>query len=678
MEFIWAGKKNPKNTLISFTLELREACDTMTLAVADIYNIYFDGKFIGYGPERTANGYTRAREFSVKGVRTIEVRAYALGAFCYSIDTQPPHFAAELFRNGKTVYTSRDFRAFTVPEKLDNTTRYSIQRTFVEFYDFRNTGAREIEIYPVDAPTVLPGVGDVAEYRSLPLTLIGEGDYSGFEKIVTPRWEAAPNEGDLTVNEHFLDDAARGGYREMLFRLPSQRTGFIKLDIDAEEDTKIFVLFEERLDPDGGWSTFRRSDCNEIVGLTVPNGELSFQSFEPYTMQFMKIIYKGKLKSIVPSLTLFENDRSDKVTISGDTRLVKIFEAARSTFRQNAVDIYMDCPGRERAGWLCDSYFTSQAELFFTGRSDIERCFCENFIIAKTPELPENMLPMCFPGEHVTFIPNWAMWFVIELGEYLERTGDRELVDRAREKIYGLTRYFEKFRNSDGLLEDLDGWIFVEWSISNDKEYVSGVNYPSNMLYAKMLRTVADLFSDKELLRQAEDVQAKILEQSWNGEFFADNATRDEGGALIRRDDHVSETCQYYALFTGVKTDESFKEKMTKEFGPLRPKENYPKIGRSNMFIGNYLRFFWLASRGEYSRILDECLEYLEVMADTTGTLWEGDASGASCNHGFASVVGMLIARCTVGYETVRDGKPVFIKGFTPDKDYGVEFEFNY
>ena len=62
-------------------------------------------------------------------------------------------------------------------------------------------------------------------------------------------------------------------------------------------------------------------------------------------------------------------------------------------------------------------------------------------------------MSVCYPADHYdgVFIPNWAMWFVLELGEYAERTSDRELVARAREKVYALLDYFRRFENELGL-----------------------------------------------------------------------------------------------------------------------------------------------------------------------------------------------------------------------------------
>ncbi len=110
--------------------------------------------------------------------------------------------------------------------------------------------------------------------------------------------------------------------------------------------------------------------------------------------------------------------------------------------------------------------------------------FYENFLLPKRfAHLPEGMLPMCYPADHYdgVFIPNWALWFVVQLEEYLERSGNRQLVDALQPKVMRLLEYFRPFENSDGLLEKLESWVFVEWSAAN--KFVQDVNYPSNLLY---------------------------------------------------------------------------------------------------------------------------------------------------------------------------------------------------
>ncbi|MBO5861221.1 MAG: hypothetical protein J6Q45_06115, partial [Alistipes sp.] len=293
--------------------------------------------------------------------------------------------------------------------------------------------------------------------------------------------------------------------------------------------------------------------------------------------------------------------------------------------------------------------------------------FLNNFLLPKEfKHIDKGMLPMCYPSDHPNknHIPNWAMWFVLELEEYLFRSGDRELVDNAKQRVYELVDYFKPFLNEDGLLEGLTRWVFVEWSAANS--FVQDVNYPSNMLYAKMLEVVGRLYNDPALTAQAEQVRQTIVEQSFDGEFFVDNAVRGKGGKLeLTR--NRTETCQYYAFYLGTATPESHTalwEKMLNKFGPVRKTKNeYPEIHESNAFIGNYLRMELLSQAGRTKQILDENKSYYLPMAEQTGTLWENMTTSASCNHGFAAHIARVLYRDVLGvYEISPTEKKVTLR----------------
>ena len=102
----------------------------------------------------------------------------------------------------------------------------------------------------------------------------------------------------------------------------------------------------------------------------------------------------------------------------------RIYDAAVRTFCHNVLDIYMDCPSRERAGWLCDSYFTGKTEHFLFGTTFVEDAFLENYRLYKNDDgmIPEGSLPMCFPSDikdNGEMIPQWTMWYVLEVEDYL-------------------------------------------------------------------------------------------------------------------------------------------------------------------------------------------------------------------------------------------------------------------
>jgi alpha-L-rhamnosidase len=231
------------------------------------------------------------------------------------------------------------------------------------------------------------------------------------------------------------------------------------------------------------------------------------------------------------------------------------------------------------------------------------------------------------------------MWYLLELREYEKRTKDGALVSAAEGKMRALCAYFEKYENSDGLLEGLDGWVFVEWSMCN--KLVQDVNYPSNMLYCMFLKTMYELYGDEKYLKKASSLRELIRQRSRMGLFFCDNSVRRDG--VLTLSGECTETCQYYAFFTGVATPEEDSElwqTMVRDFGPGRAESGlWANIHPSNAFIGNYLRLELLAKNKIYDKLEADIRGYFDYMAKRTGTLWEHTNVNASCNHGFASHV---------------------------------------
>ena len=285
--------------------------------------------------------------------------------------------------------------------------------------------------------------------------------------------------------------------------------------------------------------------------------------------------------------------------------------------------------------------------------TDVEDAFFENYMLPDSfKALPDGMLPMCYPSDHYdgVYIPNWSLWFVVELAEYARRGGNRAIVSGLKAKIEKLMAFFTQFENSDGLLEKLKSWVFVEWSKANS--FVQDVNYPSNMLYAAALEAAGKLYDRVDWTEKAEKIRGTVNRQSFDGEFFVDNALRREDGSLeITR--NRSEVCQYFAFFFGTATPESHPDlwnTLLNEFGPHRVEEGkYPEIHKANSFVGNVIRLELLSRAGRGAQLLEESVAYNEYMADRTGTLWENDGAYASCNHGFASHICHVLLRDVVG-----------------------------
>lgn len=676
---IWAkGMEHEMHTRLQFKAiyekQEEESC-ILRLSTSGIYHLQVNGKFVSYGPARTGKGHFCVEELDIsqwskvgKNIIVVEVCGYYATSFY--VQKQTSFLIAELLVDDEPMlWTGEHFSARFNPEYIQKTQRYSYQRPMVEAYKIVDD-----DTYAIDETE---GSLNVSEVQG-GVYIERKAPYPRFEKLICEEIESGVIE-EQKVEEPYrgrsiitVDEALSGflmdeleilttdDYQKMkfipreglcqgelstnsyaLYRYPYNASGMVTLRVECKSKVTMYVMFDEVLTD--GEVKFLRNACANIVKYELPEGSYNLQFFEVYTMKYVQVaVTEGECAISDFGIIEYKHPPVAYDTSCFITEFRKIADAAIETFRQNSVDVLTDCPSRERAGWLCDSFFTARAEQCLTGENVVERCFLEAFLCEEDYDgIPEGMLPMCYPADHLRgeFIPNWSLWMIIELEDYQRRTGDREFPQRFKNKIDRLLGYFAKYENEDGLLENLDGWVFVEWSKAND--LVQDVNYPSNMLYYSALQSAGRLFERLDFIKKAEKIKEKIVEQSFNGEFFLDNSVRNNG--LLQVTGECTEVCQYYAFFFGIATKEEYPElykRLMEEFGPHRDKEvTYPHVYPANAFIGNYLRLDILMQNEEYERVQEDIEGYFGYMAERTGTLWEHTGSVASCNHGFASYV---------------------------------------
>ncbi|MBR3692756.1 MAG: hypothetical protein IKL89_08710 [Clostridia bacterium] len=695
-----AGLSGEMNTAVLFCAEISAGEGTcLRLAGHCSYEVFINGEFVHYGPARAGRHHYRVDELAIdswlteeKNSVSIILSSYRCASFAYF--NEPGFLAAEFERCGKVFCAtgSDAWALYRYTEREQKVERYSFQRTFVECHDLRQhpdrlSGegripcaeknvaagkfiAREVGLpeLPVEEYETNVGCGRVETCEPEKFSSVKIISKAGRQKEVqgfvreeariplheVQRMNFIPEEEEISCLPYRVE---KNGY--LLTKLKGERTGLIRLCVECKADAELYVTFDEILRD--GKIDILRMGCGNVVTWKLPAGRHTLITAEPYSLQYMNIIARENPVTVLSAGVIRTDFNASEITLSlnrekADDEIARIFDAAVETFRQNTFDIYMDCPSRERAGWLCDSFFTSRVEKLLTGKSRVEHAFLANFAMEDTyTDIPAGMLPMCYPSDHLdgVFIPNWAMWFFLELKEYLDRTGDREFVDSMRDKAYGLLSYFRAFENEDGLLEKLKGWVFLEWSKSND--LVQDINYPSNMLYYRFKKVLCELYGDSALSEEADRLRTKIRSASRGELFYCDNAVYGEDGTL-RLSGICTESCQYYAFFTGVATlaeDAELWNTLLKDFGPERKESGkWSDIPFANAFIGNYLRCELLMREGELSALEENIRGYFDYMARRTGTLWENDSDHASCNHGFASHVLIWLDR--LGY-TKRD-----------------------
>ncbi len=695
---IWIrGKTCEMNLYAVFQAEAElTAGAELHIAGTAFYRIYVNDCFAHFGPARTAKGYLRKDVIPLEpylkpGDRRCRIRVEAMGYYCKSLSTvrQPSCIMAEIREKGQAVaYTGRDFQGFLPGCRLQKAERYSVQRAFTEVWDYRGnrglaqaSGSAE-EVVVKEEFQILERHALCPQYEDFDLakaSLYGsfvfdetrqfqERRYSWKGEL--PHWGMFPWE-EIPYHPYAWVQRQKQTVLGREKKLPLQlnegeyaildfgriEAGFLKASMESLGESDIVIAFSEFYQ--GEEFQFCNMNAHNVLEYLLAEGNrYQVQSFEPYTFRFVMVAVKeGCIRLCSLGVKTFQYDLGGIPWPACENEVqASICRAAVRTFAHNAVDLYTDCPSRERAGWLCDSYFTGRTEYALTGKTLVEDNFLENYRLFENPgDYPAGVLPDCYPSDvrgGGEFIPQWTMWYILEVEEYLLKRGHEDRTEEFRKSIYGLLDFYVQYENEDGLLECLPSWNFVEWSKAN--EWTKDVNYPTNFLYARALEAVYHIYGDEECERRSRRVRKAAVEQSFNGRYFRDHGVRDEKGVLRVQEDS-SEACQYYAvLFGGIdlRADayQELKSLILHVFSPDR-KGAMPQILEVNAFIGAYLRMDTLLKMQEYELVLKDAEGFFGKMEEYTGTLWEYRQLVGSYDHGFASYAFVVIAEAVGGGE---------------------------
>lgn len=669
---VWLeGSEKEVNKCIELICKSKEISNgILKITGATCYQVFADGKIIHYGPARKAEGFSAMDILRLSEVSEILIRVMGYNCRSFAGITKPSFIQAEIEKDGEVVAATGTggFENYDAIYHKQKVMRYSYQRYFVESYDY-NQYRKPIELSEVSAK-------DKLVYRKVPY---GEYKYIKEEKFKSGKWEYTnerrfplfefldkPDDNfthflweeldshaydeylkikcDYNGNEHSDVRVSKGECR--LYDFEKIEAGFIRLRVKIKKPARIFLAFSEQLNADGRPAMNPTKSVN-VIEWILPVGEYDLITIEAYSLKYAEVIvtdgeaeidYVGICEVAFPSSEM-------NLNIPEDSELAEIYMAAAKTFRHNTIDIFMDCPSRERAGWLCDTFYTARAEYYFTGKTTVEGEFLNNYLQSPYVVNQKGMVNMCYPADVFSgsFIPQWVMWYVLEIDEYINSR--RGVIDGGllKKQFYDILTWFEENENEYGLLEDLDGWNFVEWSAVNNRVY--NVSYPTNMLYAKMLEVIGRIYNRDDIKGKADVLRKKIREMAFDGKLFCDRAVRTHDGELENTDER-SEVTQYYALISDTAdiSDDTFsymRHMVLDVFGPNR--KDFTEIEFADSMPGLYMRMDLLIRWGRYEQLLDEIRDYFTNMARETGTLWERYEGKASRDHGFTSYVAVAI-----------------------------------
>ena len=249
-------------------------------------------------------------------------------------------------------------------------------------------------------------------------------------------------------------------YTALKYDFGSVASAFVGVDITLPEGGSVDLVHADMIADDGSIDPHGcASRC--VVRLCCPSGRTRFESFEPYSVRYLKMIIRGAKTFTLNDVFLRRYQYPDLkggTFLCNDGQINRIDEAARLTLLANTLDVFMDTPTRERGGWLCDSFWTSRAARMMLGETKVERTMLENFLAPTVAEHFDGYLPPVYPAGKAVDLPNWTMYMIPQLVEFYRRTGDREFIDGHEGRLDEIVADPRQLRDAAGLRHaELDG-----------------------------------------------------------------------------------------------------------------------------------------------------------------------------------------------------------------------------
>lgn len=715
--------ENPRNQYNQFVgfhtrLELdKEQRIVFAIAARSYYRLYIDGQMVATGPARTAKHYCRVDVIQKTLIGSvdiaIEVTAFSKpGEYCNDCTLESGLLCAEISDDTEHILSATGDEGWSCVELLSRRSQVetmSHSRGIVEYYDLDEASfdwrkgnfdkkERPAECqekvqylqrrapYPTYRPIQMGSLMEVADVVSnhtgdagFVLTIARDFNKEWYEMLPEENCflESLRKEKGTVFTGKYMQEI--GGEGERIVRLlpgknpmsctwgmEKSELGFLDFSIQVKKECTMDVINSDHLNLEG-----ELKSNTYVSRYVLKAGNYHITTLEPKLTKYVKIIFRTDDEVMVTVPQILDDSFPDSKNTffqCSDGELNEIYEGAKRTLRLSTLDIFMDCPQRERGGWLCDSLFSAHGTWQLFGDHSVEEDFIENFMLVNGSDMWHGFFPEVYPGSKEDSsdpgIANWSFWLIAELWEYYERSGNRKYVDVFYERVKCFMNGMLSLRRESGLIEGMKSQ-FVDWSLSNRSFSLEPISIPNNCLAVYILERMAELYDVSEWKKAADEMREIIETMDESPGIFGgggDGAEYKEG--KLKRTDCATESGAALELWSGFhRDDKTYKKIFVNTMGTCPEYRANPNIGKSNLFIGLMLRFSVLADMGEIDTLVKEWKDlYLPELRDGAGTFFENYNAFSGC-HGFNGATGALIVNEVLGLGQPKEKeKKILIK----------------
>jgi alpha-L-rhamnosidase len=302
-------------------------------------------------------------------------------------------------------------------------------------------------------------------------------------------------------------------------------SGYPRLRLDGPAGAAIDVAFSERL-VDGRVPIQRSGPVGSQNAdrYVLREGAQEWERFEWAGFRYLQITVRNaerplRIQAASINFTSYPVQRRGRFQCS-DELLNRVWEAGAYTLQLCMHDGYEDCPSREQRQWVGDAYVEMLVDLAAYGDPRLAAKLLRQ--VAQS-QRPDGMTQMATPGDAAVrwgvFIPDYCFYWIMTLGEYVRYSGDASLAEELFPAVARALSWFEPHLDDKGLLNDVPGWIFIDWADVDRRGRCTAFN----ALYCAALRHASDLArlagapsQARRYLRLARAVRDAINDHLWD------------------------------------------------------------------------------------------------------------------------------------------------------------------
>ncbi len=580
--------KNPGKEIVTIRLGISAVLDAVPESLVirftgrSQYKLYVNGRSVNFGPLRSQAQHAYVDELELapylkEGENRLTAEAWSYPSSpamrkyegpsnCYP-DDRGPAIAAEGLIGETDLSLAGNWRVMIDPA-LD----YNDYQLFLlgptEFTDLAKRN--DAPLFDAEVPGAFP-----AEF-------LEPGAYTETGERLTRSFEVRPLPLLYRKERSFLNGGAyhfaAGTKASFVLNAGGLTTGYPRFLFSQSEGAVVRFTYAESYFHKGenGWpyKEVRDDETGYIDGVfdeirPDPAEEKCYEPFTFRTFRFVKVDVETKdaplTLTVLPYIETAYPLVNDRRPVIEDPKKQKLYDVALRTLQLCMHDTYEDCPYYEQLMYEGDS----RLEILFTYAATSDTRLPEYAIrLFASSLLPEGLTQARFPSRKLQIIPDFSLYFVLMLEDYIKETGNAE---KMAPYIPAAERVIETFlskRTKNGLIAPQGWWEYYDWTIQWHRGTPNalkdtGESTILNLLFcyaAESFARILPLFHRSELAAYYNGEVQEILKKVRALTYDPERGLLQDAPGYPEYTQHS----QIYGVLTGLFTGEEAKEVMEK------------------------------------------------------------------------------------------------------------------